>query len=72
MPNEPENTESNADFQRRTSVTIGELRKQYGARFAPGYGDEDTLGQFLGRGGYNSLDEYLNQHHHSMTPKSSN
>ena len=64
--------ETNAEFQRRTSITIGELRQKYGAHFAPGYGDEDTLGQLLGRAGFNTLDEYLNQHHHSITPNSSN
>ena len=66
-------SESNADFQQRMSVTIGELRRQYGEHFAPGYGDQDTVGEMLGRSGYNSLDQYLNdQHHHSMTPGSSN
>lgn len=64
--------ETNAEFQRRMSTTIGELRQRYGAHFAPGYGDEDTLGQLLGRAGFNTLDEYLKQHHHSMTPNSSN
>jgi hypothetical protein len=72
MADESRNTsESNTEFQQ--SVTIGELRRQYGQQFAPGYGDQDTLGELLGRAGYNSLDQYLNdQHHHSMTPKSSN
>lgn len=55
------------------SVTVGELRQKYGAHFAPGYGDQDNLGELLGRAGFNTLDEYLNQHHHDcMTPKSSN
>jgi hypothetical protein len=74
MADESRNTsESNAEFQQSMSVTIGELRRQYGQHFAPGYGDQDTLGELLGRAGYNSLDQYLNdKHHHSMTPKSSN
>jgi len=66
----PNTSESNAEFQQRMSTTIGELRRQYGEHFAPGYGDQDTLGQLLGRAGYNSLDRYLKaQQHHSMTPK---
>jgi hypothetical protein len=74
MADESRNTsESNREFQQRMGVTIGELRGQYGEHFAPGYGDQDTLGELLGRAGYDSLDQYLNdQHHHSMTPKSSN
>lgn len=66
MPNE---TKSSAEFQPHT--TIAELRERYGAHFAPGYGDQDTLGELLGRAGFNTLD-YLSQHHHSMTPLSSN
>jgi hypothetical protein len=71
MVDETQNTtESNAEFQQRMSTTIGELRRQYGEHFAPGYGDQDTLGQLLGRAGYNSLDQYFkDQQHHSMTPK---
>jgi hypothetical protein len=66
-------SESSSDFQQRMSITIGELRQQYGQHFAPGYGNQDTLNELLGRSGYNSLDQYLtSQHHHSMTPKSSN
>jgi hypothetical protein len=73
MSDQPQNTsESNADFKQRMSVTIGELRQQYGQHFAPGYGNQDTLGELLGRGGYASLDQYLDHHHHSITPKSSN
>ena len=69
----PSENETNAEFQRRMSVTVGELRQKYGAHFAPGYGDQDNLGELLGRAGFTTLDEYLNQHHHDcMTPKSSN
>ena len=69
----PNTSESNAEFQQRMSTTIGELRRQYGEHFAPGYGDQDTVGQLLGRAGYNSLDQYLKaQQQHSMTPKFSN
>ena len=43
------------------STTVAELRKQYGSHFAPGYGEQDTLGQLLGRAGVSTLQEYLAQ-----------
>ena len=42
-------------------TTVGELRKQYGPHFAAGYGDQDTLGELLGRAGVSTLDDYLKQ-----------
>jgi hypothetical protein len=58
-------TETNADYQARTSTTILELRRLYGPHFAPGYGDNETLGHLLARAGLNTLDEYLERHHHA-------
>jgi hypothetical protein len=55
--------ETNADYQARTSTTILELRRLYGPHFAPGYGDNETLGHLLARAGLNTLDEYLERHH---------
>jgi hypothetical protein len=40
---------------------IGELRKQHGEHFAPGYESTDTLGHLLGNAGVATLDEYLMQ-----------
>ena len=57
--------EANAAFHARTSTTILELRRLYGPHFAPGYGDNDTLGHLLANSGLNTLDEYLERH----TPK---
>ena len=54
--------ESNADFVKRTSITVGELRQQHGQTFAEGYGDQDKIGEVLGRAGVNTLEEYLAQH----------
>lgn len=45
-------------------TTVGELRKQYGAHFAEGYGDQDILGQVLARAGVSTIDEYLAQGKH--------
>jgi hypothetical protein len=42
-------------------TTVGELRQKYGPHFAAGYGDQDTLGEILGRAGVATLDEYLAQ-----------
>ena len=56
-------TETNADFQARTSTTILELRRLYGLHFAPGYGDNETLGQLLANSGLNTLDQYLERPH---------
>jgi hypothetical protein len=47
--------------QPNPSTTIGELRKQYGPHFAKGYGDNDTLGEVLGRAGVGTVEEYLAQ-----------
>ena len=46
-------------------TTVAELRKQYGQHFAAGYGDQDTLGELLGRAGVATLDEYLAQSKHA-------
>ncbi len=43
------------------TTTIGALRQQYGPHFAKGYGDQDTLGQVLGRAGVSTIEEYLAQ-----------
>ena len=59
-------TESNRAYKTRAAATIGELRQQYGPHFAPGYGDEETLGHLLGRSGLNTLGEYLKRHHPSL------
>jgi|GEM_PF-4414324 len=45
------------------SEAVGELRQQYGRHFAEGYGDQDPIGEVLGRAGVTTLDEYLAQHH---------
>jgi hypothetical protein len=55
-------TETNAAYQARTGTTILELRRLYGLHFAPGYSDDDTLGQLLANSGLNTLDEYLERH----------
>jgi hypothetical protein len=52
---------ANAASQPSPTTTVGELRKQYGLHFAKGYGDQDTLGEVLGRAGVSTLDEYLRQ-----------
>ncbi|HEX3968006.1 MAG TPA: hypothetical protein VHW70_08580 [Edaphobacter sp.] len=54
--------ETNAAYQARTSTTVLELRRLYGLHFAPGYGDDDTLGHLLANSGLNTLDEYLERH----------
>ncbi len=51
------------EYQVSAHTTIKELRLLFGPHFAPGYGDQDLMGELLGRGGYASLDEYLNRHH---------
>lgn len=56
-------TETNTDYQARTSTTILELRRLHGPHFAPGYGDDETLGHLLALAGLNTLDEYLERHH---------
>lgn len=45
-------------------TTIGELRQQYGEHFAKGYGNQDTLGEVLGRAGVATLEEYIAQSQH--------
>ena len=57
--------ETNAPYQARTSAStiILELRRLYGLHFAPGYGDNETLGRLLADAGLNTLDEYLERHH---------
>lgn len=62
MADEQTSNESNADYVKRTSITVGELRKQYGKTFADGYGDQDKIGEVLGRAGVNTLEEYMAQH----------
>ena len=54
-------TPTNPSPEPSPTTTIGELRKQYGPHFAKGYGDQDTLGQVLGRAGVPTLAEYLQQ-----------
>ena len=66
-PNSPA-AETNAGYRARTSTTILELRRLYGLYFAPGYGDNETLGQLLANAGLNTLDEYLERHHTAQTP----
>ena len=60
-------TESKADYQARTGTSIRELRRFYGLHFAPGYGDNETLGHLLANAGLNTLDEYLERHHNSRS-----
>jgi hypothetical protein len=55
-------SETNADYQARTSITILQLRRLYGPHFAPGYGDNETLGHLLALAGLNTLDQYLERH----------
>jgi hypothetical protein len=56
-------TETNADYQARTSTTILELRRLYGPHFALDHGDNETLGHLLANAGLNTLDEYLERNH---------
>jgi hypothetical protein len=56
-------SETNADYKARTSITILELRRLYGPHFAPGYGDNDTLGHLLALAGLNTLEQYLERHY---------
>ncbi len=46
-------------------TTVGELRKQYGPHFAAGYGDQDTLGELLGRAGVPTIEDFLAQSKHA-------
>jgi hypothetical protein len=57
-------TQPTTPQQPTPSTTIGELRQQYGPHFAKGYGDNDTLGEVLGRAGVSTLDEYIAQSQH--------
>ncbi len=52
---------STPNIQPSPTTTVGELRKQHGPHFAAGYGDQDTLGELLGRAGVATLDEYIAQ-----------
>ncbi len=45
-----------------STTTIADLRKQFGPHFAPGYGDNSTLAELLGRAGVPNLADYLKQH----------
>ncbi len=54
-------SESNAEYVKRTSVTVGELRKSHGSHFAPGFQDSDKIGEVLARAGVNTLEELLQQ-----------
>ncbi len=49
------------DAEPSPNTSIGELRKQYGPHFAEGYGDQDTLGEVLGRAGVATVQEFLAQ-----------
>ena len=51
--------ETNADYQKRTSVTVGEMRQQHGAQFAPGFQDSDRMGEVLANAGANTVEEFL-------------
>lgn len=62
MADDQTTTESNADYVKRTSMTVGELRQQYGKTFAEGYGDQDKIGEVLARAGVNTVEEYIAQH----------
>ena len=53
--------ETNAQYQQRTSATVGELRRQHGAHFAPGFQDTDKVGQVLANAGVNTVEELLKQ-----------
>lgn len=64
MTNQPSTEQPSPAQQPSPSTTIGELRKQYGAHFAKGYGDNDTLGEVLGRAGVSTLEEYIAQSQH--------
>ncbi len=59
MSTQPSTPGQTQNEQPSPSTTIGELRKQYGPHFAKGYGDNDTLGEVLGRAGVATIDEYL-------------
>ena len=58
----PDFTPAATSSEASPTTIVGELRKQYGAHFAAGYGDNDTLGEVLGRAGVSTLDDYLKQH----------
>jgi hypothetical protein len=61
MSTQPSTSSQGAGQQPGPSTTIGELRKQYGPHFAKGYGDNDPLGEVLGRAGVATIEEYLAQ-----------
>jgi len=62
MRNRNNADETNAAYQARTSTTILDLRRLYGFHFAPGHGDNETLGHLLAYSGLNTLDQYLERH----------
>ena len=53
--------ETNAQYQQRTAMTVGELRKQHGEHFAPGYQDTDKVGAVLANAGVNTVEELIQQ-----------
>ena len=59
ISNDTTTTESNEDFVKRTSQTVGELRKTHGAHFAPGFQDTDKIGTVLANAGVNSVEDLL-------------
>ena len=74
MPNSPDplytedeaqstTSDVNGEYEVSADTTIKELRLRFGPHFAPGYGDQELMGELLGRGGYANLDEYLSRHH---------
>lgn len=56
---------TNPSQQPSPNTTIGELRKQYGPHFARSYGDQDTLGEVVGRAGVSTIEEYIAQSKHA-------
>jgi len=47
---------------KRRDTLIGTLRDEYGDDFAPGIRSDATLGTFLDRNGFESLDDALKHH----------
>ena len=66
----PDISNVDGEYEVSANTTIEELRRLFGPHFAPGYGDQDLMGELLGRGGYANLDEYLNRHHTPASHKS--
>jgi hypothetical protein len=59
--------QADGGYEVLANTPIKELRLVFGPNFAPGYEDQDLVGELLANGGYSSLDEYLARHHALLT-----